>query len=417
MGSERWHPQAAPRRVRAITALLAALVLTAAAATIATWPDESRVWVGAGLLAALALAVLVLALMHLAATPQPLPLETPFGLPADLAATRDALTALQAQIEHAPVALWRVDAQGRTEPLNAAARRVLAPGGASDRNALLAQLARAAAPGRGLLAFDSERGHERALVAASALTLRTGGSAQAERLVALMPIESELETETLAAWQQLVHVLTHEIMNSLTPIASLSKTMQELLADPAHGSQDIATALDAIARRAAHLVAFVDSYRRVSRWPAPTLSAVRLEALLTHVEALIAPAWLARDGGAVGCRVEPATLELRADPAQLEQVLINLAKNAFEATASTPHARLDIDARLVRGGRLAITVADNGPGVASGDEARIFTPFYSTKAGGSGIGLTVVRNLVHGMGGTVRHAKRASGGACFVLTF
>lgn len=106
-----------------------------------------------------------------------------------------------------------------------------------------------------------------------------------------------------------------------------------------------------------------------------------------------------------------------ADAAQLEQVLINLAKNAAEATVETRAPRLEINARLVRGGRLRLEVADNGPGVPPGMESHIFTPFFTTRAQGTGVGLAVVRNLVHGMGGTVRYGKRANGGAIFILTF
>ena len=138
--------------------------------------------------------------------------------------------------------------------------------------------------------------------------------------------------------------------------------------------------------------------------------------LLLAVQRLVAPAW-EEAGGAVDVTVEPATLALRTDAAQLEQVLINLAQNALQACAGRPAPRLSIDARLSRGARLRLTVADNGPGVAPGLEQHIFTPFFTTREGGSGVGLAVVRQLVHGLGGTVRHAKRPGGGACFVLTF
>jgi len=408
MASEDQHR----RRSRALRwrVVAGALGLAACGAIATAWHEQPRVAVMAAL-AAFAFALLgALALRRLSAHREaPLP-DLGFGQPADLAESRAALLALQARIEHAPVALWRAT-PAAAEPLNAAARRMAAPGGVSDRTAFDALL-REVRPGqRTLLAYDSERGHERALAACAAVAVEGDGG----RVLALMPVESELERETLAAWQQLVHVLTHEIMNSLTPIASLSRTARELAAESAP-SDDLATALDAIARRAEHLVGFVESYRSVSRWPAPAMAPVPLAQVLGAVEALVAADWAARGGRAV-FEVDPPTLTLSCDAAQLEQVLINLAKNAAEATAQTAQPELRISARLVRGGRLAIEVADNGPGVPQGLEARIFTPFFTTRPQGSGIGLAVVRNLVHGMGGTVRHARRASGGACFVLAF
>lgn len=409
--SEAWHRQRS-RRLRA-TVVAAGAVLCACCAAVAAAEADPRAWVAAALVALPAAGLGARALARLSAHREPALPDPGFGLPPDLLAARAGLLALEARLEHAPVALWRVEAEA-VLPLNVAARRLLAPGGASDVPALQAQLRAAPAGGRAQIAYDSDRGHERALLASAAVAVGGDEAAPGARVVALMPIESELETETLDAWQQLVHVLTHEIMNSLTPIASLSRTAHELL--PADADPDLATALDAIARRSAHLVAFVESYRSVSRWPPPARDAVALQPLLAGIERLVAPAWVAR-GGSVQFSVEPATLQLVGDAAQLEQVLVNLAKNAAEATAETAQPQLQVSARLVRGGRLRIEVADNGPGVPPGLEARIFTPFFTTRAQGSGVGLAVVRHLVHGMGGTVRVARRPAGGACFVLTF
>lgn len=315
---------------------------------------------------------------------------------------------LEAALEHAPLALWRLAVGAPPLALNAAARRLAAPGRAVEPATLPGLLA--AEPGRRVVTLPTEHGEERAVLAVSALTVQ----GQAWRLAALAPIESELETETLAAWRQLVQVLTHEIMNSLTPIASLAASAPALLEAGEHA--ELQAALATLARRAAHLQAFVERYRSVSQPPAPTLADVALLPLLQAVQALVEPAW-AGAGGTVTLVVEPESLALRTDAAQLEQVLINLAQNALQACAGRPAPRLLIEARLGRGARLRLTVADNGPGVAPGLEQRIFTPFFTTREGGSGVGLAVVRQLVHGLGGTVRHAKRPGGGACFVLTF
>ena len=332
----------------------------------------------------------------------------------DRRALLDNALAFEARLEHAPIPLFSIDAADGVAPLNASARKLVAPGRALDADALYRQLVVQTGQRR-LVEFDTERGVERALVAVSMLTLH--GAPQ--RLAALMPVESELEAEALKSWRQLVHVLTHEIMNSLTPVASLSRTARDLLDEfeiglPPDVGADLKTALDAINRRADSLVDFVASYRSLSNVPPARPERVVLVQLFDRVDALVGPGWRAR-GGNVTFSVEPASLELMADPGQLEQALINLLKNAFEATQAGGRAR--VDARLVRGSRLRIEVADDGAGVPEESVPHIFTPFYTTKKQGGGIGLAMVRHLVHENGGTVRYARSVGKGARFVISF
>jgi signal transduction histidine kinase len=326
----------------------------------------------------------------------------------------DNALAFEARLEHAPIALFSIDAADGVAPFNASARKLVAPGRALDTGALYRQLV-AQAGQRRLIEFDTERGVERALVAVSMLTLQ--GAPQ--RLVALMPVESELEAEALKSWRQLVHVLTHEIMNSLTPVASLSRTARDLLdefeaSQPPDVGADLKTALEAINRRADSLVDFVASYRSLSNVPPARPERVVLADLFERVDALVGPCWRAR-GGEVRFAVEPASLELMVDPGQLEQALINLLKNAFEATQ--PGGRARVDARLVRGSRLRIEVVDDGMGIPDASVPHVFTPFYTTKKQGGGIGLAMVRHLVHENGGTVRYARSVGKGARFVISF
>jgi signal transduction histidine kinase len=377
---------------------VAALVLAASAAGAVAALDSPRLLVACVLPGLIAAAWGWTALSRLGRKPAPPPAEPPPEPRPDL----------DTALEHAPLALWRLVADAPPLALNAAARRLIAPGRATEPAALLALLD--AAPGRRVVTLPTEHGQERAVLAVSALTVQ----GQAWRLAALAPIESELETETLTAWRQLVQVLTHEIMNSLTPIASLAASAPALLA--AGERDELAAALATLARRAAHLQAFVERYRSVSQPPPPTLADVPLLPLLQAVQRLVAPAWAAA-GGTVEIAVEPESLALRTDATHLEQVLINLAQNALQACAGRAAPTLRIEAALSRGARLRLRVSDNGPGVAPGLEGRIFTPFFTTRDGGSGVGLAVVRQLVHGLGGTVRHARRAGGGACFVVTF
>jgi C4-dicarboxylate-specific signal transduction histidine kinase len=402
-------------KLGAAASVAALMALTATADVLAASPEPRRI-VLCCLLAVIPAATLWQCLRRLAPR---VPRMERVDATIESGTVADTVLNLEARLEHAPIALFRIQnasGPGAVAPLNASARRLLAPGRASAPQDLQVLLAAQASGQRQLVSFDTERGVERALVAVAALTMQ--GSAQ--RLAAMMPVESELEAEALNAWRELVQVLTHEIMNSLTPVASLSRTACGLLEEagaglPADIHADLGTALDAISRRAASLVDFVGSYRSLSTVPQAQPQRVLLEELFERLNMLLMPQWQAA-GGRVTFSVEPASLEVMIDPGQLEQALINLLKNAAEAiTGKAPEAQ--VRARLSRGGRLRIEVTDNGPGVPEALAAHIFTPFFSTKKQGRGIGLAMVRHLVHANGGTVRYARSISSGARFMLTF
>jgi C4-dicarboxylate-specific signal transduction histidine kinase len=204
-------------------------------------------------------------------------------------------------------------------------------------------------------------------------------------------------------------------MNSLTPIQSLSQTGLSLLNEP-DSAAELRIALEAIERRAESLSSFVTTYRRVGQWPEPTLAAVDVHGLFQRLKQAVSPRWTQR-GGEASFEVLSPTLQLLADEGQLEQALLALIQNSEQATGDVTTPRLWVQARQSRGGRLQISVRDNGPGVSPGLERQIFMPFFTTREGGSGIGLTVVRQLMYGMGGRVRYARSLEGGATFVLIF
>lgn len=371
---------------------------------------------GGSVLAPGAAALLALALLKrgVAAAAPLAPLELAPAAPKEM-----VLVGLESQLEHAPVALFRIDSAtpDHLAPVNASARRLLAPGRATDIDQLRITLAGLAAGQRSVIDFDTERGTERALATANALAVE----GRPQRLFALLPVEDELEAEAMHAWQKLVHVLTHEIMNSLTPVASLSRTSRDLLGAasstlPPDLAHDLDVALDAISRRADSLAHFVGGYRSLAAVPEARAQRVVLHQLFARMSALVAPAWQARGGRAVFA-ADPESLEMMADPGQLEQALFNLVKNAAEATAAVDAPEVIVAARLAHGGRLRIEVCDNGPGVREDLLPHIFTPFFSTRQSGGGIGLAMVRQLVHRNGGSVRYAKSLGRGARFILTF
>jgi signal transduction histidine kinase len=405
MGSET------PRRLTA--AIAAGTALLVGAGWLARGADQASTWAGAGA-ALLGGAGLVRYAARMRTRPIA-PLEVP------VPQAPDAMRAnrLDTWIEFAPVALFILDTQGvdgKPQTLNTAARRLLAPGRIIDSDRFGRQLAGLPADRRTVLSIDTEHGAERALANAVDLTLE----GRPQRLVALSPVENELEAEAMQAWQKLVHVLTHEIMNSLTPVASLSHTARELIKDAPGLAPDVAadldTALDAIGRRSTSLASFVTGYRSLASVPEPRPERIRVQDLFVRLQAMVGGAW-AESGGEARFTVEPANLELVADPGHLEQALMNLMNNALEATAGLALPQLDLSARLVRGNQLRIEVADNGPGVPDELIRQIFTPFFTTRANGSGIGLAMVRQLVHRNGGRVRYIRALGGGARFVMTF
>lgn len=378
--------------------LISALLWLAAGAVAALAHDAARAWVAALVLLVAGVAVA----WPLLKTRAPLPIA-----PAPQPDVR-RLAMLQSQLEHLPIAAW-VKLHETLQPLTSRARRLAAPGGVRDSQALTRLLLTNARDDSVVL--DTERGSERWQLRRQSMAI----DGQAQTMIVLTPLEHELESESLQAWQQLLRVLTHEIMNSLTPIKSLSETAADLLNEP--GSEpELRTALDAISRRAESLSRFVDNYRRVSQWPAPTLAPVDLVALFKRMQQAVAQSWTAR-GGAATFEIASPGLRLMADEGQLEQVLLALIKNAEQATADRDAPRLWVDARQSRSGRLHISVRDNGPGVPAGLERQIFLPFFSAREGGQGIGLTVVRQLMFGMRGRVRHVRSMEGGATFVLIF
>jgi C4-dicarboxylate-specific signal transduction histidine kinase len=388
MGSDRWR------------LLVTAALLMGAGALAQLGHESARAWTGAG-----ALTVLGLALSWRLTRPRPATIP-----PADVAPGPDLrqATILQAQFEALPVAAWCWD-QHVLRALTSRARRLAAPGGARDVDALLRLLR--TVQDSGAVTLETERGNERWHLRRQTLAVE----GQAQVLLVMVPLENELETESLLAWQQLVRVLTHEIMNSLTPICSLSQ-LALTLADEPGGHADLHQALDTITRRAASLASFVTTYRQVSQWPAPTMSPVDVQALFVRLEQSVGGAWRARDGK-VSFEVGSPGLRLLADAGQLEQALLALINNAEQATADLAAPNLWLQARQTRGGRFQISVRDNGPGVPPGLERQIFLPFFSARECGQGIGLTVVRQLVNGMGGRVRHVRPLEGGATFVLSF
>ncbi|MFQ5648622.1 MAG: PAS domain-containing sensor histidine kinase [bacterium] len=245
-------------------------------------------------------------------------------------------------------------------------------------------------------------------------------------LVSLQNIHSELEEQELDAWQKLIRVLTHEIMNSVTPIASLASTLNELVnsqgnrpaseALSAESRCDLQGGLKTIQKRSEGLLHFVNAYRNLTKIPVPDLKIFPVQEVFEHIQQLMREE-IGEDSIAVSSQVLPTNLELTADRELLEQILINLLKNAIQALQGRPQGKISLFSRIDERGRIIIQICDNGPGIPPELHDKIFIPFFTTKEGGSGIGLSLSRQIMRLHRGTLSVHSRPDDGTVFTLRF
>lgn len=245
-------------------------------------------------------------------------------------------------------------------------------------------------------------------------------------VVSMQNIRSELQQKELEAWQNLTKVLRHEIMNSITPIVSLTGTMRDIieidlmgeeqaLSSPSSPLNDLRDALTTIESRGQSIMRFVDAYRSFTTIPQPKLTEVPVKELLLGVAHLVQPD-LQKRGIALTVTVPlPAPL-LVADAGQVEMILLNLLRNAMEAFTNPIGGTIRLEA-VSTDNRTMLTVSDNGPGIEPEAIEQIFIPFYTTKKTGSGIGLSLSRQLMQQHGGTLTVTSTPGQGSEFRLVF
>jgi nitrogen fixation/metabolism regulation signal transduction histidine kinase len=306
---------------------------------------------------------------------------------------------LEVVVRHIPVPLIAVRADGSLRLVNNPARRLtgLASLRHLDELGVLGQdvPARLAAIGAGeqcLLQASIRDVPVELRVAVS--EIRIGGDA--ERLYSIENLSGELTARESSAWRNLIRVLTHEIMNTLTPVSSLAQTSVGLLDRP-EAADDVREAIETIARRSDGLMRFVSRYRELLKLPQPSLADVPVDRAVRAVLTLLADSL---DGTDVVVDIRPATLALRADPNLLDQLLLNIVKNAGEALEETAAPAIRISARLEYG-RTVLRIADNGPGIPEDAADQLFVPFFTTKREGSGIGLSLGRQIMTAHGGDI----------------
>jgi nitrogen fixation/metabolism regulation signal transduction histidine kinase len=340
-----------------------------------------------------------------------------------------ALRRATALIEHIPVPLLTLHADESITLQNNAARRLFGAEHVTHLKDLrrfgvsFAESVATAVPGvRQLVTFSVEGIEYKLTLATTELVI----SGMRERLVSLQDIQSELDATQAEAWEDLVRVLTHEIMNSITPVTSLAKTANDVVGDlveRVHGGEsieedlgDLQDAIGTVARRSDSLMQFVDSYRQITRLAPPEKKRIRI-ADLFETAVRLAKAECPRADVEFVIEVSPGELDVYADRDLIEPVLINLLRNAWQATALVDQAQVALRGRLNRRHNVVLEVADNGEGVPANVANKIFVPFFTTKENGSGVGLALARQVMIAHGGFVRVNPNDAGGATFSLTF
>ena len=217
------------------------------------------------------------------------------------------------------------------------------------------------------------------------------------RLVSFQNIQNELEAQELIAWQKLIRILTHEIMNSVAPIASLSASINDLVTRETVLSESnlnlIKQSMGVIHKRSEGLLDFTETYRSLTRIPPPKFKIIDIRELISEVETLLKVQLKEKKilfekqfvGGEVSCQ---------GDPHLLEQVLINLVKNAIEALEEEENPKIIVSSKTGIDGKTMIKILDNGPGIPKDKMEQIFVPFFTTKSNGSGIGLSLSRQIL-----------------------
>ena len=326
---------------------------------------------------------------------------------------------LSAIVDDSPSALLSVDEDGRVEMLNKAARQLLARHQVTRREDLASlgpELAAAAElpPGTRKITRIVVDGIPHRAIFASAHVARLDKGAT---ILSILPVQSELGALEVAAQADLVRVLTHEIMNSLTPVTSLARSSADLVAEAEkQGASlgDAAVATETVARRAEGILRFVESYREFAQTPEVrrrSFAALPWAEELLRLSLASAPE---RHAGAA-LEVVPDGLKLTADPELLAQAILNLLRNAFRVTAEVSEPVVVLKISRQAAGRFRIEVRDNGPGIAPDRREDVFLPFYTTHKGGSGVGLSFARQVALAHGGSISVDAAPEGGAALII--
>ncbi|HBH50106.1 MAG TPA: ATP-binding protein [Bacteroidales bacterium] len=246
-------------------------------------------------------------------------------------------------------------------------------------------------------------------------------------LVTIKDIQTVLEEQETEAWQKLIRVLTHEIMNSIAPISSISTTLTSSTSNlpkdkkgnnllDQESLEEINHALKTINKRSDGLLHFVNTYRNLTKIPQPNFEICRVSNILKNVGNLMSEELKKKEIDLI-VKTEPSNLSFTADEQLIEQVLINLVKNAIQALKEQTKAQIKLVSYYNKRGRVTIQVIDNGPGILPDVLEKIFIPFFTTKQNGSGIGLALSRQILKLHNGSITAQSKPNKETVFTLTF
>ena len=335
---------------------------------------------------------------------------------------------LQTIVDHVGIGLIAFNPEGEVELINNAAKKLLKIPrlkNISDLESVSSKLAAKLfelSPGANdLVKLQQDEDLLQLSIYATGFVLRK----QRLMLVAMQDIQGALDEKEMKSWQNLIRVLTHEIMNSITPIASLASTAHALLKDerkcelPESMNEtigDVRNAVNTIEKRSKGLLTFIENYRKLTRIPKPDFKIVSVKDLFERVEHLMKDQFEAH-GIEFMRQMDPLSLELTADSALIEQVLINLCKNAVEALKGIAKPKIKLKAGTDGRGNPVIKVIDNGRGIPEDVAGRIFIPFFTTRPQGSGIGLSLSRQIIRLHKGTISVTSTPAEKTVFKLRF
>src|ERR1035437_6974393 len=242
------------------------------------------------------------------------------------------------------------------------------------------------------------------------------------KLIAFQNVNEALDETECKAWQKLLSVMTHEIMNSVAPISSLADTLQHRLKEDSNATtnssgirEDLELGIDTIKKRSEGLLKFTETYRSLNKITKATISKVFIGELFSNLQHLMLPTLLQKNI-ALEIILQDPVLSVEADPNLIEQVLINLITNAIEAVKEKVDAKIVMSANQ-NNNRIIIKVADNGTGIPEEVIDKIFIPFFSTKKSGSGIGLSLCKQIMMIHKGNIQVHSVEDQGTAFTLSF
>jgi two-component system, NtrC family, nitrogen regulation sensor histidine kinase NtrY len=332
-------------------------------------------------------------------------------------------------VMHVGIGLLIFKEDGKIEIFNSAARRLLKVNRAENINdlkevsdTLVNVFLKLKTGGRELVRLKIGDDFVQLSIYAIELTLRGDNV----KLISIQNIQSELEEKEMEAWQNLVRVLTHEIMNSVTPISSLAGIVEEELKQHIESQQekpltqeqlaDIHLSLQTISKRSEGLIHFVKEFRSLTSIPKPKQVQIEVQPLLEELTMLHRKELMEKNIQ-LKISVYPEDLTITADKNMIEQVIINLIKNAIQSFEDQENKTVELKAFVNEKSRPVIAVKDNGTGIDPEAMEKIFIPFFTTKKTGSGIGLSLSRQIMRQHQGTLTVKSTVGKGTEFFMRF